>query len=230
MNFKIIVLLILVLILFSISVQAVVPGRTYIGTNNNYFRYIIKPGDTFYSISRIFKTDLKKLMGLNYKLNPNALRVGDQVIVSINKALDYYVIKPGNTLWGIRKARDYSLNDIIAYNRIENPSYIISGEVIFLPEIYAQSRNIKIMEFEKKHGVIYVSGVARVFEATLNYALETKAGNVIKEGFTTALMGAPEWGRFDIKIAGIPERAHYLTVYSISARDGSRQDEVKLKL
>ncbi len=230
MNFKISILLILVLILFSVSTQAVVPGRTYIGTNNNYFRYIIKLGDTFYSISRIFKTDLKQLMGLNYNLNPTALRVGDQVFVSINKALDYYVIKPGNTLWGISKARNYLLNDIIAYNRIENPTYLIPGEAIFLPEIIAKSRNIKIMEFEKKYGVIYVSGVARVFEATLSYALETKAGNVIKEGFTTILMGAPEWGRYDIKIVGIPERAHYLSVYSISARDGSRQDEVKLKL
>lgn len=106
MKIKTIILLLIVLCLFSVSVEAGVPGRTYFDVKSNSFRYIIKSGDTLYNISRIFKIDLAKLQGLNYNLNPNALQIGDEVIVSINKKLDYYVIKSGDTLWGISQTSD----------------------------------------------------------------------------------------------------------------------------
>jgi len=230
MNIKKIILYFFVVILFSVSVEAVVPGRTYFNERNNSFKYIIKAGDTLYNISRIFKIDLDKLKGLNYNLNPNSLQIGDQVLVSINEKLDYYVVGTGDSIWDISQERNYPYRYIIAYNRIENPAYVVPGEVIFLPEITVESKNIKVMEFEKKHGVIYISGVARVFEATINYALETKTGEVLNEGFTTALIGAPEWGKFEFRVIGIPDRAYYLTIFSVSARDGSRQDMVKLRL
>lgn len=230
MKVKILVILIVILSIISISVQAVVPGRTYFDAKNNYFKYIIKAGDTLYNISRVFRIDLTRLQGLNNRLNPLTLQIGDVVIISINKNLEYYVIRPGDNLWKISQTRNYLLTDIIAYNKLENAAYLVPGEVIFLPKIIARSNNIKVMEFEKKHNVIYVSGVARVFEATVNYALETSTGQILKEGFTTALAGGPEWGRYDFRIIGIPARARYLTIFSISARDGSRQDLVKLEL
>jgi hypothetical protein len=55
-----IVLLIAILCLLSVSVQAVVPGRTYFDVENNNFKYIIKQGDTLYNIARIFKNDLAR--------------------------------------------------------------------------------------------------------------------------------------------------------------------------
>jgi len=225
-----VVILIVMLCLISVAVQAVVPGRTYFDVENNYFRYIIKSGDTLYNISRIFKIDLARLEGLNYNLNPKTMQIGDEVIISINKNLDYYVVQPGDSIWKISEKSDLSLTDIIAYNRIENPAYLLASEVIFLPQIIAKNNNIKILEFEKKYGVVYVSGVARIFEVTVNYALETKTGQVLKEGFTTASIGAPDWGKFEFQVTYIPEKASILAVFQISARDGSRQDEIKLKL
>jgi len=208
----------------------VVPGRTYLDQRNNSFKYIIAAGDTLYNISRIFKIDLARLQGLNNNLNPNTLQVGDQVNVSLNENLDYYVVKPGDSIWEISQKSNLSFSDIIVYNRIANPAYLVPGEVIFLPKIIGKSNNIKLMEFEKKYGVIYVSGVARVFEATINYTIESASGRILKEGFTTALTGAPEWGRFEFRVVGIPKNAHTLSVFSISAKDGSRRDEIRLKL
>src|SRR5690554_1348828 len=224
-----IVLVLVILCLLSASIQAMVPGRTYYDSENKHFRYIIKPGDTLYDISRIFKIDLSEIQGLNYNLNPEALKIGDDIIISINKNLNYYVVQSGDTIWEISLTSNLSANDIIAYNRLEKPSDILVGEVIFLPEIIVVNNNIKILEFEKKYGVLYISGVARIFEATINYAFETTAGEILKEGFTTATIGAPDWGRFDIK-DNIPQRAEIIAVFSISAKDGSRQDEIRINL
>lgn len=222
-------LIVLLLILFSISVQAAIPGRTYYDTENNYFRYIVKQGDTFYNISRIFKISLEKLQGLNYNVNPQTMKIGDEIIISINENLDYYVVQPGDNIWEISLISDLSIDDIIAYNQLENPSNLLVSEVLFLPGIIAMNNNIKILGFEEKYGVVYISGVARIFEATVNYAFETREGEVLKEGFTTATIGAPEWGRFNIQDYKT-EGAQTIAVFSISAKDGSRQDEIKLEL
>jgi LysM repeat protein len=207
-----------------------VPGRTYFDPKNNYFKYIIKRGDTLYNISRTFKIDLATLKGLNYNLNPKTLQIGDQVNIKINENLNYYVVQPGDTIWEISQKDDLSVNDIIAYNRIVNPVDLLPSQVIFLPKIVEKNNNIKVMEFEKKYGVFYVSGIARIFEANVNYALETEAGKVLKEGFTMASIGAPKWGKYEFEVTGIPEKASYIAIFSISARDGSRQDEIRLKL
>lgn len=48
--------------------------------------YIVKSGDTLYNIARIFKISLEELQGLNYDVKPEALRVGDKLIIRINKS------------------------------------------------------------------------------------------------------------------------------------------------
>ena len=77
-----------------------------------------------------------------------------------------------------------------------------------------------------------VSGTARIFEATLSYAVYEK-GKQLYEGFHTASAGAPEWGSFDFNIAlpsssGDPET--YIIVFESSAKDGSRVGILKFPL
>ena len=225
-----IVTLIIIICLFSLSVQALEPGKTYFTGEENIFKYIIKPGDTLYNIAIKYQINLKRLMRLNPNLNPNDLQIGEQVIITINQNLDYYIIQLGDNIWEISQTTDLSVNDILAYNKIENPKYLLPGQVIFLPGIIVKNNNIKVLQFENKYGLIYVSGVARVFEATVNYVIETETGEVLKKGFTTATMGAPGWGKYQIKVADIPKRAHFIAIFNISAKDGSRQNEIKLKL
>ena len=230
MNVKIGLLVLVMLCIFSLSSQALTPGRTYFNEKKNIFEYIIKQGDTLYKISRIFNIDLISLKKLNKNLNPQALQVGTKVNISINENLNYYIVQAGDTIWEISNKVNLSLNEIIAFNRIKNPDDLLPGEVLVVPQIIAGNNNIKVMKFKNLNGGVYVSGVARTFEATVNYALETKKGEVLKEGFTTAAIGAPKWGKFDFEVANIPKKAHYIVIFSISARDGSRQNEIKLKL
>ena len=116
--------------------------------------------------------------------------------------------------------------------------FIPHGDEEYIPRVIgeepttafvAYSNNIKITEFSQEEGV-ELSGLARVFEANLNYTFETEEREVLAEDFTTAAIAGPDWGEFSIEYDEIPENADYLVVFSISAKDGSRQDEVRLEL
>lgn len=69
-----------------------------------------------------------------------------------------------------------------------------------------------------------IQGEAQVFEATVNWSVED-GHNVYDEGFTTASIGAPDWGKFDftfeIKKAEDIEVLN-LILYEISAKDGNQ--------
>jgi hypothetical protein len=75
-------------------------------------------------------------------------------------------------------------------------------------------------------GPIDVTGVARVFEATVDWELLDNDGAVLRSGFTTASIGGPFWGRFAFAIPyTVTERqVGSLVVWETSAMDGSRTD------
>ena len=75
-------------------------------------------------------------------------------------------------------------------------------------------------------------GEAQIFEASFGWVVED-GHNEIKEGFTTADMGAPEWGNFDFTIQvekARPNSTLILVLYETSMKDGSRQHELPIPL
>ncbi len=77
-----------------------------------------------------------------------------------------------------------------------------------------------------------VRGEAQVFEATINWSVED--GHVVyDEGFTTATLGAPEWGEFDFTfhIDKADEIAVLnLIIYEISMKDGNQTNVLLIPL
>ncbi len=77
-----------------------------------------------------------------------------------------------------------------------------------------------------------LTGKARIFEATLSYAIYDK-GKKVYEGFHTTSAGAPEWGDFDFNIAIPGSAGHsgtYVLLFESSAKDGSPQGVLKFPL
>jgi hypothetical protein len=76
-------------------------------------------------------------------------------------------------------------------------------------------------------GTITVEGTASVFEATVNVDLVDINGDVVLSQVATATAGAPERGDWSVEfnLAGVETGAYTVEAYSISARDGSKQDE-----
>lgn len=100
--------------------------------------------------------------------------------------------------------------------------------------IVASSEWIKIFSpqpGERAEGVIPLSGIASVFEGTVNYELLTESGNILGSGFTTATMG--DWGYFEEEVivpVNVDAGGLVLRLYSASGKDGSRMFVVDIPL
>jgi spore germination protein GerM len=72
--------------------------------------------------------------------------------------------------------------------------------------------------------LIQVTGIARAFEATVDWALYDRDGTQLISGFVTASIGAPDWGGFSISIPYAVDELQVgtLQVWETSAKDGSR--------
>jgi hypothetical protein len=71
---------------------------------------------------------------------------------------------------------------------------------------------------------IQVTGIARAFEATVDWALYDRDGAQLISGFVTASTGAPDWGDFSITIPYAVDELQVgtLQIWETSAKDGSR--------
>ena len=80
-------------------------------------------------------------------------------------------------------------------------------------------------------GRLVVRGLARVFEATVQYEFED-GHYLFDQGFVTATEGAPGWGEFEIviDIAELPSGRYMVILYEESAEDGSRLHDAFLPI
>lgn len=72
---------------------------------------------------------------------------------------------------------------------------------------------------------VRISGLASVFEGTVQAEVVDSKGNIVGRGFTTASAGGPEVGTFSFDLTFTPpanEEPGAVRVFSMSPRDGSR--------
>lgn len=69
-------------------------------------------------------------------------------------------------------------------------------------------------------GRVTVTGEASVFEATVSWQL-LRDGTVVDEGFTTASIGAPGRGTYEIALGRLAPGEYAIRVYATSAEDGA---------
>ena len=77
-----------------------------------------------------------------------------------------------------------------------------------------------------------VTGTANTFEATFEYELKDAAGEVLKKDFVTATSGSGTRGTFEFTVPYEVDTAQEgtLTVFEVSAADGSRMHESSIPL
>ncbi|OEH86428.1 hypothetical protein BHU72_13500 [Desulfuribacillus stibiiarsenatis] len=105
---------------------------------------------------------------------------------------------------------------------------IINQEIVafsYWVKIYTPEPNQKV------EGSINLSGLANVYEGTVNYELLDGNGNAILEGFTTAAMG--DWMHFQETIE-IPQehigKPLQLEVFTISPKDGAKDQVIEVPI
>ena len=88
------------------------------------------------------------------------------------------------------------------------------------------------LPFQAVSSPLEATGTANTFEATFQYELTDENGNVIAKNFVTATSGSGVRGTFDVTIPfGVPNQGPgKLTVFEVSAKDGSRIHQVSIPL
>lgn len=88
------------------------------GNNGNDNYYVVKSGDTLWSIARKYNLSVNELKALN-NLSSNVLNVGQRLIVGKESSNDY-VVSAGDTLWAIARKFNVSVDDIKALNNLSS--------------------------------------------------------------------------------------------------------------
>ncbi len=138
--------------------------------NDNY--YVVKSGDTLWSIARKYNLSVNELKALN-NLSSNALSVGQRLIVGKESSNDY-VVSAGDTLWAIARKFNVSVDDIKALNNLSSNNLSI-GMTLKIP-LYSNKQNEETNVYVVKSGDSLWS-IARMFNSTVD---EIKSLNGLK--------------------------------------------------
>lgn len=102
--------------------------------------YTVKSGDTLYGISNQFGVSVKDLANLN-NLTNNIIRVGQVLSIPNNEGTNpnnivNYIVKKGDTLYGISMKFNTTVNEIKKYNNISS-NVLQIGQTLRIPEVYS---------------------------------------------------------------------------------------------
>lgn len=101
--------------LLTIGKRLLIPSSNNIKEDNNY--YIVKSGDTLYSIAKKYNTTVDEIKRLNNK-NNNTLSIGEKLLIPSNN--EYYTIKSGDTLYSIASKYNTTVDKLKELNNLSS--------------------------------------------------------------------------------------------------------------
>lgn len=118
---------------------------TIMETDNNY--YIVKVGDTLYSIANKYNMSVNELKSINNLVTDN-LYVGQKLLLVSNNPMNdnIYTVKVGDTLYSIAKRYNIPVMDLINANNINDNIIVVGQELIIPSDNNVDSNNIYIVE------------------------------------------------------------------------------------
>ena len=99
-------------------------GYKYVPVSGSNY-YVVKKGDSLWSIARANGLTVDELKSLN-NLSSNVLHVGDTLLISSADSTgddgndNYYVVDSGDTLWSIARKYNLSVNELKSLNNLSN--------------------------------------------------------------------------------------------------------------
>lgn len=121
-----------------IGMQICIPVAPTPGACPGGFLYVIRAGDTYFSIARRFGIAVPALAAANPGVNPNALVIGRSICVPAPKPISCpggrsYTIVSGDTLYSISRRYNTTVEAILAANPGINPQGLQPGQILCIP-------------------------------------------------------------------------------------------------
>ena len=104
---------------------------TDIETETEGIIYVVKPGDSLWSISKKYNIDVNQLKSSN-GLTSNLLTIGQELVIPETSEYKTYVVKSGDSLWKIANNYGVNVNDLIKLNNLTSTVLQI-GQTLLIP-------------------------------------------------------------------------------------------------
>jgi len=97
-------------------------------------KHLVQKGETLYSIARTYNVSLDEILLTNKIEDPSRIKAGyNLVIPSKIKEKKEYKVEKGDTLYGVAKKHDVSINELLKENNFNKDSVIKVGQIIKIP-------------------------------------------------------------------------------------------------
>lgn len=134
-------------------------GKYVAPLGSNY--YTVKSGDSLWSISRKFGVTVNELKKVN-NLSSNLLSIGQNLIIpgkKNNTSSNEYVVKKGDTLYGIANKNNVSVDNLKSYNNLSTDSLSI-GQIIKIPDNKVNSNEYVVKSGDNLYSISRKYGVS----------------------------------------------------------------------
>ncbi len=93
-------------------------------------QYTVRPGNTLFGIAQFFQTTVNDILRYNNIQNPASIYVGQTLTIPAStNASEYYVARPGDTLWSIAQRNNTTVDILSDMNGLGNPNIIYPGQI-----------------------------------------------------------------------------------------------------
>ena len=108
--------------------------------------YIVKKGDTLYSISKLTNIPIDNLVEIN-NLTSNTLSIGQilKLKEDSNKKYNKYIVQKGDSLWSISRKYNMTVPELIEINNLKS-SIIKEGQELLVTKKEIEDNNIYVVQ------------------------------------------------------------------------------------
>lgn len=92
--------------------------------------YTVQPGDTLYSIARLYGSTVQLIINANNIRNPNLIFPGSVILIPVEPGMIRYTVLPGDTIYRIAARFGTTSQSILNANPGLDPLRLIPGMVI----------------------------------------------------------------------------------------------------
>lgn len=94
-------------------------------------KYTVREGNTLFGIAQFFQTTVADILQYNNIQNPSMIYPGQELTIPAGSgAVNYYIARPGDTLWSIAQMHGTTVAELTRLNGIANPNIIYPGQAI----------------------------------------------------------------------------------------------------